>query len=99
MNDRNIEQLFSTAYQTGVIDTLGSLGLFSEKLTESQAEKEFGRRLIKEWRSKRWIVGYPTGNKQRGKVYFLRTELERARRMLDLQNIIPENKILQIQSK
>ncbi|NLO70246.1 MAG: hypothetical protein GX102_04750 [Porphyromonadaceae bacterium] len=92
-----IEQIISTAYKTGVIDTLSSLGLLSEKLSASQAEKEFGRRLIKEWRMKRWIVGYPTGNKQRGKVYYLRAELERARRMLDLQNMIPENKIIQMQ--
>lgn len=99
MNERNIEHLFSTAYKTGVIDTLNSLGLLSEKLSEPQAEKEFGRRLIKEWRTKRWIVGYPTGNRQRGKVYYLRAELERARRMLDLQNIIPENKILQLQKQ
>lgn len=93
MEDRIIETIVSKAIEIGVHNTLNSLGITHEIVTESQAKKQYGERLITEWRRKRWIVGYPTGNKERGKVYFKRTELETASRMLDIQNIIPANKI------
>ncbi|WP_286922715.1 hypothetical protein [Proteiniphilum sp. UBA5375] len=93
MDDKTIEQIIIKAVEIGVYNTLNRLGLTSEVVTESQARKQYGRRLIEEWRSKRWIVGYPTGNKKIAKVYFKRTELETASRMLDIQNVIPVNKI------
>lgn len=93
MEDRIIETIVSKAIEIGVFNTLNRLGITHEIVTESQAKKQYGSRLITEWRRKRWIVGYPTGNKERGKVYFKRTELETASRMLDIQNIIPANKI------
>lgn len=93
MDDKTLEVIVSKAIEIGVYNTLNQLGLTSEVVSESQARKQYGRRLIDEWRRKRWIVGYPTGNKERGKVYFKRTELETASRMLDIQNIIPANKI------
>ncbi len=93
MDDKTIEQIIIKAVEIGVYNTLSQLGLTSEVITEAQARKKYGRRLIDEWRRKRWIVGYPTGNSERAKVYFKRTELETASRMLDIQNIIPSNKI------
>lgn len=93
MEDRILETIVSKSIEIGVYNTLNRLGITHEIVTESQAKKQYGERLIKEWRRKRWIVGYPTGNKERGKVYFKRTELETASRMLDIQNIIPANKI------
>ncbi|ULB33607.1 MULTISPECIES: hypothetical protein [Proteiniphilum] len=93
MDDKTIEQIIIKAVEIGVYNTLNRLGLTSEVVTESQARKQYGRRLIEEWRSKRWIVGYPTENKKIAKVYFKRTELETASRMLDIQNVIPVNKI------
>ncbi len=93
MEDRIIETIVSKAIEIGVFNTLNRLGFTHEIVTESQAKRQYGERLIKEWRRKRWIVGYPTGNPKRGKVYFKRTELETASRMLDIQNIIPANKI------
>lgn len=93
MQDSVIEEIISKSIEIGVFNTLNRLGLTNETVTESQAIKQYGRRLITEWRSKRWIVGYPTGNQERAKVYFKRTELETASRMLDIQNIIPANKI------
>jgi hypothetical protein len=93
MDDKTIEQIIIKAVEIGVYNTLNQLGLTSEVVTEAQARKKYGRRLIQEWRSKRWIVGYPTGNPQKAKVYFKRTELETASRMLDIQNAVPVNKI------
>lgn len=93
MEDRIIETIVAKSIEIGVVNTLSRLGLNSEIVTESQARKLYGRRLIDEWRSKKWIVGYPTGNKKIAKVYFKRTELETASRMLDIQNAVPANKI------
>ncbi|SFK98920.1 hypothetical protein [Proteiniphilum acetatigenes] len=93
MEDRIIETIVSKSIEIGVFNTLNRLGITHEIVTESQAKKQYGKRLIDQWRRKRWIVGYPTGNPKRGKVYFKRTELETASRMLDIQNIIPANKI------
>ncbi|WP_313380512.1 hypothetical protein [Proteiniphilum saccharofermentans] len=93
MEDKVIEQIIIKAIEIGVHNTLNALGITHEIVTESQAKKQYGERLIKEWRHKRWIVGYPTGNRERGKIYFKRTELETASRMLDIQNIIPPNRM------
>lgn len=93
MDDKTIEQIIIKAIEIGVYNTLSRLGITHEIVTESQARKLYGKRLIDEWRHKRWIVGYPTGNLKKAKVYFKRTELETASRMLDIQNIIPSNKI------
>lgn len=93
MEDNVIEEIIAKSIEIGVFNTLNRLGLTDETVTESQAIKQYGRRLINEWRSKRWIVGYPTGNSNRSRIYFKRTELETASRMLDIQNIIPANKI------
>ena len=93
MEDRVIETIIRKAIEIGVHNTLNELGITHEIVTEAQARKQYGKRLIDDWRRKRWIVGYPTGNKERGTVYFKRTELETASRMLDIQNIIPANRI------
>lgn len=93
MDDRIIETIVQKSIEIGVYNTLNQLGLISETVTEAQAKKQYGKRLIEEWRRKRWVVGYPTGNKERAKVYFKRTELETASRMLDIQNAVPANKI------
>ena len=93
MEDRVIEEVITKAIEIGVYNTLNQLGLVNEVVTEAQAKKQYGKRLIDEWRRKRWITGYPTGNKERGKVYFKRTELETASRMLDIKNLVPANKI------
>lgn len=93
MTEQQLQQIFNAGIRVGVINTLNELGLISDTITQAQAEKKYGKRLIEDWRQKRWIVGYPTGNPERGKVYFKRSELETASRMLDIQNIIPENVI------
>ena len=99
MDEKTIQQIFNAGIQVGVINTLNELGLISDTITQSQAEKKFGKRLIEEWRHKRWIVGYPTGNPERGKVYFKRSELDTASRMLDMINIIPENVVFKTNRK
>ncbi len=86
-----IERAFAIGIQTGVINTLSELGLLNEQVTEKQAHAMYGEELVKEWRRKRWIVGYPSGNKVRAKFYYTRSELETAQRMLDYSNIIPPN--------
>ncbi len=70
MDDKTIEQIIIKAVEIGVYNTLSQLGLTSEVITEAQARKKYGRRLIAEWRSKRWIVGYPTGNLKKSKSIF-----------------------------
>lgn len=64
MEDRVIETIIAKSIEIGVYNTLNRLGLCSEVVTESQAKKQYGKRMIDEWRRKRWIVGYPTGNKK-----------------------------------
>jgi hypothetical protein len=96
MDDNTVARIFAIGYQAGIIDLAHELGLISENITEKAAIKQYGKKQIQEWREKRWIVGYPTGNKERSKVYFKRSELEIASRMLDLQNVIPPTRIKQI---
>lgn len=93
MEDKVIETIIAKSIEIGVVNTLNKLGLQTETVTLAQANKIYGKRLISEWRSKKWITGYPSGNGKRGKVYFKRSELETASRMLDIQNVIPANKI------
>ena len=89
----SIEDVTRKIIEIGVINTLSHMGHTPEIVTESQARKQYGSRYIDRWRSKRWIVGYPSANSERAKVYFKRTELETASRMLDIQNAVPANKI------
>lgn len=91
MEDKVIEQIIANAIGIGTIQTLKELGLMDELVTARQAYKMYGERQVKEWRHKRWIVGYPTGNKSISKYCFKRSELETAARMLSIQNIIPPN--------
>ena len=76
--------------------TLTMLGLLPEVVTISQAEEIYGKRLIKEWREKAWIKFYPANNKERGKYYVKRSELETASAMMDLHNKVPDNIIKQL---
>ena len=94
--DNKVEKAFAIGIQVGVINLAKELGLINEKISENQANKMYGEKQVKEWRRKRWIVGYPSGNKQRSKFYYLRSELETASRMLDMKNVIPTTKIKQI---
>lgn len=93
MEDRTIEQIITAGIKIGTIATLKGLGLLSEVVTAADAEREYSKKLIEEWRAKRWIIGYPTGNSQRGKYYFKRSELENASAMDILGNALPANKI------
>lgn len=90
MENKNLEIIIKNSIGIGVIQTLNQLGLINEQVTVSQAVKIYGRKLIEQWRHKRWITGYPTGNTGRGKVYFKRSELETASRMMSIQNSVAE---------
>lgn len=93
MEDRTIEQIVSASVKIGTIATLKGLGLLSEIVIAAEAEREYSKKLVDEWRAKGWITGYPTGNSQRGKYYFKRSELETASAMDALGNALPANKI------
>lgn len=93
MEDRIIENIIAQSIKVGAITTLSELGLLPEMMSKQAAENKYNKRLIKEWRTKGWITGYPSGNSIRGGVYFKRSELERASLMMDMRNILPENKI------
>ncbi|TCO87494.1 hypothetical protein EV202_13139 [Bacteroides heparinolyticus] len=94
--ERYLERIVSAGIKIGTIQTLNNLGLLQEVVTASQAEHIYGKRLIKEWREKGWIKFYPARNKERGKYYVKRSELETASAMLDIHNKIPDNIIKQL---
>lgn len=93
MEDRTLEQIVTAGIKIGTIATLKGLGLLSEIVTAADAEREYSKKLVDEWRTKRWITGYPTGNSQRGKYYFKRSELETASAMDAIGNVLPASKI------
>ena len=96
MEDSTVERIFALGIEVGVIQTLKELGLIHENISAQQAYKTYGKKQVEDWRHKRWIVGYPSGNTSRAKYYFKRSELETANRMLDIQNIIPDTKLNQL---
>lgn len=89
----DIEKIIKDSMQIGTIRTLSELGLYTENLSEKQAVKLYGKKLIDEWRSRGWITAYPSGNSERSKYYYKRSELEVAKHMINIQNSIPVNKI------
>jgi hypothetical protein len=96
--ERYLERIICSAVRIGTIQTLNKLGLLSEVVTVSQAEKIYSKRLIKEWRDNQWIKFYPLKNKQRGKYYVKRSELETASAMMDIHNKVPDNILKQLTS-
>ena len=96
MDNNVLEKIIANSIKIGVINTLSKLGLYEEQISEKQAHKMYGEKRVKTCRRQRWIVGYPSGNRQRAKFYYRRSELETASRMLDMLNIIPPTKIDQI---
>ena len=93
------EMMVARCIKIGTVQTLTMLGLLPEVVTISQAEEIYGKRLIKEWREKAWIKFYPANNKERGKYYVKRSELETASAMMDLHNKVPDNIIKQLMQK
>jgi hypothetical protein len=96
MDDSTVERIFAIGIEVGVINLAKQLGILDDNLTDAQAYKIYTKKLVEEWRQKGWIVAYPSGNKERSKFIYKRSELETASRMLDLQNILPATKIDQI---
>ncbi len=96
MDDSTVERIFAIGIQVGVINLAKQLGLIDDNLTDAQAYKIYTKKLVEEWRQKGWIVAYPSGNKERSKFIYRRSELETASRMLDMQNILPATKVDQI---
>lgn len=93
MEDKNLQEIVAASVKIGTIATLKGLGLLSEIVIAADAEREYSKKLVNEWRAKGWITGYPTGNSQRGKYYFKRSELETASAMDALGNALPRNKV------
>ena len=82
------EMMVARCIKIGTVQTLTMLGLLPEVVTISQAEDIYGKRLI--------IKFYPANNKERGKYYVKRSELETASAMMDLHNKVPDNIIKQL---
>lgn len=93
MEDRKLEKIVTAGIKIGTIATLKGLGILPEIVFAADAEREYSKKLVHEWRVKGWITGYPTGNSQRGKYYFKRSELETASAMDAIGNALPANKI------
>ena len=66
-----------------VTNTLTKLDLIPERYSESQANKIYGAKQIKHWRQNQWITAYPSGNAVKARLYYLRSECENARLMLE----------------
>lgn len=96
MSETYLEMIVARSIKIGVTNTLNELGLSSEVVTVSQAKEIYGKRLIKEWRDKKWVVFYPANNGERGKCYCKRSELETASAMWDIQNKVPDTIIKQL---
>lgn len=92
MDEKLFTRIITAGIKIGTISTLKSLGLLSEVVTAPEAEREYTKKMVREWRRKGWITGYPTGNSQRAKYYFKRSELERASAMDSLGNVLNINK-------
>ena len=98
MDKKFIEKMFAYGVKVGCITTLSELGLLTENMSAKQAYAKYGERQVIEWRSKKWITGYSSGNLKRATYYFKRSELEKASlMMLDGINNIAENKIKSLQ--
>ena len=93
METKQIEEIIKNSMQIGTIRTLHELGLYPENISEKQAIKLYGKKSIDDWRSRGWITAYPSGNSNRSKYYFKRSELDVAKHMISIQNSIPINKI------
>ncbi len=91
MGERYLETIIARSMRIGTIQTLKALGLLTEVVTITQAEKIYSKRLIQEWRKKAWIKFYPAQNQTRGKYYVKMSELETASSMYDIQNKVPDN--------
>ncbi|WP_321519492.1 hypothetical protein [uncultured Bacteroides sp.] len=89
--ERYLEIIIANSIKIGTIQTLKALNLLPEVVTISQAEKIYGKRLIKEWRDKAWIKYYPAQNRIIGKYYVKTSELETASAMYDIHNKVPDN--------
>jgi len=66
-----------------VTNTLTKLDLIPERYSASQANKIYGAKEIIHWRQRQWITAYSTGNSVRSKIYYLRSECENARLMME----------------
>lgn len=93
METKQIEQIIRDGMQIGCIRTLTELGLYPNDISEKQAIKLYGKKSIDDWRSRGWITAYPSGNSNRSKYYYKRSELDVAKHMISIQNSIPTNKI------
>lgn len=93
METKQIEQIIRDGMQIGTIRTLSELGLYPNDISEKQAIKLYGKKSIDDWRSRGWITAYPSGNSNRSKYYYKRSELDVAKHMISIHNSIPTNKI------
>jgi hypothetical protein len=99
MDNQTVERIFTIGIKVGVINLAKELGLIDELITEKQAYAKYTKELVDELRIDGWIVAYPSGNSIRSKFYYKRSELETARQMHAIKNIIDVTKIDQLLEK
>ena len=74
-----------------VTNTLSKLDLIKENISESKAKQLYGLKLLEQWKHNRWIIAYQGDGKRQ---YFKRSELERARLMMEsIRRKGPDGKI------
>ncbi|WP_372934882.1 hypothetical protein [Mariniphaga sediminis] len=88
-----VNEVYTSAYSSGMIDLASKLGILPEKVTEVQAKKMHGEKLLKEWTSKKWIRPYSSGNQIRAKIYYKRSELELAEQKQKLTTAIARHSV------
>lgn len=98
MEDEKLQKIITASMQIGVFNTLSELGIITENMTRKQADTKHTKKKIDELINKGWVKRYPSGNSKRATYYLKRTEIETGLRMLDIQNIIPINKIFKHQT-
>ncbi len=91
-----VDEVYTSAYNSGMIDLATHLGILDQKVTEAQAIKMHGEKLLREWRHKKWIKTYPSGNQVRARFYYKRSELEVALQKENLSNAVARHSVKQL---
>jgi plasmid replication initiation protein len=94
-----VARIVECGIKIGTIQTLSTLNVIPEVISKNQTEKKYSRKLVELWRKKKWITAYPSHNGNRNTVYFLVSELEKARAMTDVKNVLIDYDIKELSKK
>ena len=90
------EMMVARCIKIGTVQTLTMLGLLPRSSNYITSGRYIWKTPYNRMARKAWIKFYPANNKERGKYYVKRSELETASAMMDLHNKVPDNIIKQL---